>query len=181
MRGEIKINLNNVSFKRKHDDILDTAIELMKSSKEYSIIKKKYDPAIELKDLKLEWYCGDFDILALNKGGTIEVIEVKSNGIPLFEARDQLIKRNRWILENKDIVEKYVLYNSFEKIDNIVCYQNSSYIIFHDIDVYDKYWSKKSNEHTIPDKVQYKRMILGNYTLSKKHVKRILRDINNNH
>ena len=178
MKGKIKIDLNKVSFNFNHDEILNIVSQLMKKSEDYKVIKKKYDPPRELKNLKLEWYCGEIDILALDKYGTAEIIEVKSNGFPLFEARNQLMKRNEWIIDNKDIVEKYIFGCSFKRVDNIVCYQTSGYIIFHDIDVYDKYWDNKNNEYLIPDEVQYKRMKLGSYTIPKESVRKVLRRIN---
>lgn len=174
MRGA-RVELGKIKNKLSHDEVLEIVYKDMKNSGDYFFLAKKLEPVREWPHLKnrINDFCGEIDILGLTTYGTLEIIEVKTNGF-LMGAAHQLFDRKNWFAKYKPLIEEYVFHRPFEKIDTIICYQDCGYLIFQDIDVNDKYWRRKDNEYKIPDRDQYKRMVLGGYTVPKK-AKKILK------
>ena len=170
MRSRVKINLNESILRHNHDEILDIVYDNMKKSGDYDFLAKKYEPAIKLRHLELSDYSGEIDIFGLSKHGMLEIYEVKSNGY-LFGAANQLIKRHKWFKKYKAIIEESVLHKPFNDIETIICYQDVDRIVFQYVDVNDNYWNDKRNEETVPNKTQYKKFKLGNYTIPKKYTR----------
>ena len=173
MRSGARLNLSESFLGLNHDEILDFAYDDMKKSGDYVFLVKKYDPAIKLRHLGLSDYPGEMDIFALNRDGIVEITEVKSNGYSSYAAANQLLKRYEWVKRYKPIIEEHVFHEPFDNIETIICYQDVDRIVFQYINVNDKYWKNKRNEETIPDKVQYKKYKLGNYTVPKKDARKI--------
>ena len=128
----------------RHDTILDFVYNIMEESCDYKVLKKKMPyPTNEMKGiLKEKNDVGEIDILGLHRGtGNLVDVEIKSNGMTLPGAVEQLSRANEWIYKNRNLVEKLILHNdnSFEGIENMVCYMFSGRLIFHDVDIKQTY------------------------------------------
>ncbi len=186
MKGKIKIDLNDLSARSNHDEISSQVSSFLKEDG-CKVLKERYYPAMELRKhgLYLNECCGEIDIIAMDEK-VLMVIEVKSNGgvdnyNVLSHAAKQLQSSSRWIAENKEVVEKYVLNGEkFEYIESVICYESSGHLVFHEIDPENCYWKDSKNEQGWSDRRQYRKCVLGKYRkISERAAKKIMKEMRN--
>ena len=160
--------------KYRHKMILDHVYKIMEDSCEYKVLRDRMPyPTDEIKNILCRKEdVGEIDILGLDSStGNLVDIEIKSNGMTLAGAVEQLRRANEWIFENRNLVEKNILRGkSFEGIDNMVCYMFSDRLIFHDVDINLDYCEGLDPEAEWDDylkknewKKDYESLTMGNY------------------